>query len=164
MAQVIARRFPDDQDLLSPIDQGATPRSSGVSTQLTPRLLDRDEIGRRLSRLTGWEGDEHRLRRTVALSPDRVRSLRDAVDRIEREVNHHARVEQADGTVTFEVWTHSLDRVTDMDVELARRIDEAVAAIGSSRVKRGHLGHSLSRASGSTAARDRVRIRGAEAG
>jgi pterin-4a-carbinolamine dehydratase len=40
-------------------------------------------------------------------------------------------VEQHGGTVTFEVWTHSLDRVTDMDVQLARRIDEAVEAVGS---------------------------------
>jgi pterin-4a-carbinolamine dehydratase len=33
--------------------------------------------------------------------------------------------------VTFEIRTHSLDRVTDMDVELARRIDEAVCAVGA---------------------------------
>jgi pterin-4a-carbinolamine dehydratase len=46
-------------------------------------------------------------------------------------MSHHARVEQQEGTVTFEVWTHPLDRVTDRDVELARRIDEAVDAVGA---------------------------------
>jgi pterin 4 alpha carbinolamine dehydratase len=68
--------------------------------------------------------------RTAA--PTRVpRPLRDAVARAEREMSHHARVEQQEGTVTFEVWTHPLDRVTDRDVELARRIDEAVDAVGA---------------------------------
>ena len=81
--------------------------------------------------LEGWEGDEHRLRRTVALPPERQRPLRDAVARAEHDMTHHARVEQLQDAVTFEVWTHSLDRVTDMDVELARRIDAAVAAVGS---------------------------------
>ncbi|MEU7813022.1 4a-hydroxytetrahydrobiopterin dehydratase [Pseudonocardia sp. NPDC049154] len=47
-------------------------------------------------------------------------------------LTHHARVEQQQDAVTFELWTHSLDRVTDMDVELARRIDAAIAALGSS--------------------------------
>jgi pterin-4a-carbinolamine dehydratase len=41
-------------------------------------------------------------------------------------------VEEQQGTVTFEVWTHSLDRVTDMDHEFARRINEAVDAVASS--------------------------------
>jgi pterin-4a-carbinolamine dehydratase len=49
-------------------------------------------------------------------------------------MSHHARVEQQEGTVTLEVWTHSLDRVTDMDVEVARRIDEAVDAVGGGGV------------------------------
>jgi pterin-4a-carbinolamine dehydratase len=59
-----------------------------------------------------------------------VPPLRDAAARAEREMSHHAGVEQHEGRVTFEVWTHSLDRVTEMDVELARRIDEAVDTVG----------------------------------
>jgi pterin-4a-carbinolamine dehydratase len=105
-----------------------------VPIGLTPRLLDRGEIERALAALEdweGWEGDEHRLRRTVVLPPERQRPLRDAVARAEHDMTHHARVEQLRDGITFEVWTHSLDRVTDMDVELARRIDAAVAAVGS---------------------------------
>jgi pterin-4a-carbinolamine dehydratase len=132
VAQLIARRLPDSEDLFAPIDQGVPPRGSGVPTRMSPRLLEPDEVERELRRLTGWEGDQRRLRRTVELPPDRVRPLRDAVARAEREMNHHAEVEQEEqGTVTFEVWTHSLDRVTDMDVALARRIDEAVDAVGA---------------------------------
>jgi pterin-4a-carbinolamine dehydratase len=131
VARAIARRLPDADDLFSPVDQGVTPRGSGVPIDLSPRLLERDEVERELGGLTGWDGDERRLRRTVVLPPDRVRPLRDAVARVEQEMTHHARVEQQEGEVTFEVWTHSLDRVTDMDVALARRINEAVERVGS---------------------------------
>jgi pterin-4a-carbinolamine dehydratase len=106
-------------------------KTSGVPTRLSPQLLDRTDVDRELRRLPGWDGDEHRLRRTVELPPDRVRPLRDAVSRAEREMDHKARVEQREGTLTFEVWTHSLDRVTDLDVQLAHRIDEAVETVGS---------------------------------
>jgi pterin-4a-carbinolamine dehydratase len=131
VAGVLARRLPDGEELFSPIDQGVPPRGSGVPIELTPRLLEPDEIDRALATLEGWEGDEHRLRRTVVLPPDRHRPLRDAVARAEQDMTHHARVEHLQDTVTFEVWTHSLDRVTDMDIELARRIDAAIAAVGS---------------------------------
>jgi pterin-4a-carbinolamine dehydratase len=132
VASVLARRLPDSEELFSPIDQGVPPRGSGVPTGLTPRLLERAEIDHALAALEGWEGDEHRLRRTVVLPPERERPLLDAVARAEHDMTHHARVEQLRDAVTFEVWTHSLDRVTDMDVELARRIDAAIAAVGSS--------------------------------
>jgi pterin-4a-carbinolamine dehydratase len=132
MASVLARRLPDSEELLSPIDHGVPPRGSGVPIELTPRLIERNEIDRALAALDGWEGDEHRLRRTVVLPPERQRALRDTVARAEQDMIHHARIENFQNTVAFEVWTHSLDRVTDMDVELARRIDAAVAAVGSS--------------------------------
>jgi pterin-4a-carbinolamine dehydratase len=132
VARVIARRLPDGEELFSPIDQGVPPRGSGVPVGLTPRLLEQGEIERALAALEGWEGDEHRLRRTVVLPPERQRRLRDAVARAERDMTHHARVEQLQDAVTFEVWTHSLVRVSDMDVELARRIDAAIAAVESS--------------------------------
>jgi pterin-4a-carbinolamine dehydratase len=132
LASVLAQRLPDGEELCSPIDQGVPPRGSGVPIELTPRLLERDEIDRALAALESWEGDEHRLRCTVVLPPERQRPLRAAVARAEHDMTHHARVEQLQNEITFEVWTHSLDRVTDMDVELARRIDAAVAAVGSS--------------------------------
>jgi pterin-4a-carbinolamine dehydratase len=132
VARVIARRLPDGEELFSPIDQGVPPRGSGLPVGRTPRLLEQGEIERALAALEGWEGDEHRLRRTVVLPPERQRRLRDAVARAERDMTHHARVEQLQDAVTFEVWTHSLDRVSDMDVELARRIDAAIAAVESS--------------------------------
>jgi pterin-4a-carbinolamine dehydratase len=132
VAAAVARRLPDGEELFSSVDQGVPPRGSGVPIELTPVLLEQDEIDRALAAMEGWAGDERRLRRTVVLPSDRHRPLRDAVARIEQDMIHHARVDEAGGALTFEVWTHSLDRVTDMDVELARRIDAAIAAIGSS--------------------------------
>jgi pterin-4a-carbinolamine dehydratase len=132
LASVLAERLPDGEELFSPINQGVPPRRSGVPIGLTPRLLEPGEIDRALAALEGWEGDVHRLRRTVVLPPERQRPLRAAVARAEQDMTHHARVEELRDAITFEVWTHSLDRVTDMDLELARRIDAVIAAVGSS--------------------------------
>lgn len=131
LAEVLARLLPDGAELSAPIDQGVPPRGSGVPTESTPRVLKRDEIDRALVALENWEGDEGRLRRTVVLPADRHRPLRDAVARAEQEMVHHAHVDEQQDAVTFEVWTHSLGRVTDLDVELAGRIDAAIAAVGS---------------------------------
>jgi hypothetical protein len=68
LAQAIARRLPDGQDLFSSLDQGVTPRGSGVPTGMNPQLLepdDRTELGV----LAGWDGDQRRLRRTVVIPP-----------------------------------------------------------------------------------------------
>jgi hypothetical protein len=46
LAQAIARRLPDGQDLFSSLDQGVTPRGSGVPTGMNPQLLEPDEIER----------------------------------------------------------------------------------------------------------------------
>jgi Uncharacterized conserved protein (DUF2267) len=104
-ASVLARRLPNAEELFSPIDQGVPPRGSGVPIGLTPRLLERAEIDRALAALEGWEGDVHRLRRTVVLPPERHRPLRDAVARVEHDMTHDARVEQLRDEITFEVWS-----------------------------------------------------------
>ena len=131
-ADVIKAAVPDGaDDLLSPLGQGPAPRGSAVPTTASPRMLDDDEVSRELSRLTGWTGERHRLRRTVALPADRIRPLLDQVDRAQRDLDHHATVEHDADGVTFTVWTHTLGVVTDLDVALAARIDDAVRRVGS---------------------------------
>ena len=98
---------------------------------MSPRPLGDDEVRRELSRLSGWTGDRHRIRRTVTLPPDRVRVLLDHVDEAQRELNHHAQIDERPDGVHFTVWTHTVDAVTDYDLALAGRIDEAVDAVGS---------------------------------
>jgi pterin-4a-carbinolamine dehydratase/uncharacterized protein (DUF2267 family) len=127
----ITERVPGADDLMQPVGQGMAPRGAAVPTEEKPRLLDADEIERALAAMPGWTGDQHRLSRTVGIPADRTRPLLTAVRRAEDDLHHNATVEEEPDGITFHVWTHSLGRVTDMDLELARRIDDAVAAVGS---------------------------------
>ena len=130
-ADAIGRALPDAADLLTPINDGMAPTGSAVPIDADPVLLTQEEIERRLQALVGWQGDTHRLERVVSLPEDHVEPLVQLVHRAEQELVHHARIECERGDVTFRVWTHSLDRVTDLDLELADRINQAVERVGS---------------------------------
>ena len=126
------RRHVPDPGLLASAGRGrAARRGAAAEARRQPRPLGADELERELAGMPGWTGDTRRLRRSVSLPQDRVRPLLDRVARAESELNHHARVVQATEGVVFELWTHAVDRVTDLDLDLARRIDEAVRAVGS---------------------------------
>lgn len=91
-----------------------------------PTDLTREEVERALLRLPGWSGDDRRIRRTVQLPPEIEAEVRERVAEVEGELNHHAQTENGpDGTV-FTLWTHTRDRVTDLDLQLATRIHEIV--------------------------------------
>ncbi|GAB3004472.1 4a-hydroxytetrahydrobiopterin dehydratase [Amycolatopsis acidiphila] len=96
-----------------------------------PVPLSDEEVRRALCRLTGWTGDRSAISRTVALPADRHTPLVNRVQREARELNDHAHVEREDATVTFTLTTGRPGKVTDRDVRLAVRIDEAVAEVGS---------------------------------
>lgn len=96
-----------------------------------PAPLTPEELAAELRRHPRWSGDVHRLTRTVALPADRMPPLVGAVERAARELNHRVRTEHADGSVTFTLRTGSVDAVTSLDIDLAERIDDAVAAVGS---------------------------------
>jgi pterin-4a-carbinolamine dehydratase/uncharacterized protein (DUF2267 family) len=130
-AGAIGRALPDAADLLTPINDGLAPRGSAVPIDRQPVLLTLEEIQRRLQTLVGWRGDTHRLERVVSLPEDHVEPLVTLVHRAEQELVHHAQIERERGDVTFRVWTHSLDRVTDLDLELADQINRAVERVGS---------------------------------
>lgn len=94
-----------------------------------PRRILPDELGTRLRELEDWSGDCHRITRTVLLPQERIEPLRKRVDRAEQELDHHVRVEPVEGGVRFVAWTKSIDAVTEMDIDLAARIDTAVAEV-----------------------------------
>lgn len=131
IVQRITQRLPGAQDLLVSSTDDTAMRDSAVPAGQTPGLLTKEELQQELAQMPAWEGDETRLRRTVGLPSERILPLLNAVHRAESELNHHARTEETSDGVMFEVSTHSMGRVTDMDVALARRIDHAVATIGS---------------------------------
>jgi 4a-hydroxytetrahydrobiopterin dehydratase len=89
-----------------------------------PPRLSPDEISAALHGLPAWSGDGDGLRRTVELA-----SFRDAVDAIvaiadvAEEMDHHPDVDLRWRTLHLSVVTHSAGGVTDLDLQLARRID-----------------------------------------
>jgi 4a-hydroxytetrahydrobiopterin dehydratase len=90
------------------------------------RPLSAAEVAAVLPALDDWIGDTGRLSRTVVT--DDVDGLLARVAAVEAELDHHAAVERESGVVTFRLWTHVRDAVTALDVELAQRIDDLVAA------------------------------------
>lgn len=96
-----------------------------------PNRLTRDEIAAALRDLPEWSGDVRRLRRTISLPADRATPLLNAITSAERQANHPAHIERHGDELTVTVWTRSLNAVTDLDTDLAGRINQAIDAIGS---------------------------------
>jgi 4a-hydroxytetrahydrobiopterin dehydratase len=88
-----------------------------------PRLSD-DELSAALDGLPLWAGDGGGLRRTVELP-----TFRDAVAAIvaiadvAEEMDHHPDVDLRWRTLHLSLVSHSAGGVTELDLELARRID-----------------------------------------
>lgn len=83
--------------------------------------LSPDDIARALTDLPHWRGDTTRLVRTV--QPRDLWTLLEHVADAEAELDHHTVVDLEAGTVTFTLWSHVCDAVTEVDVALARRLD-----------------------------------------
>jgi 4a-hydroxytetrahydrobiopterin dehydratase len=86
------------------------------------------ELQRALEDLPGWHGDTRRISRTVR--PDDLWSLLERVAAAEAEMHHHTVVDLDAGTVTFTLWTHVRDAVTDADLALARRLNDVLDPAG----------------------------------
>ena len=89
-----------------------------------PPRLSPDEIAAALHRLPLWSGDGDGLRRTIELP-----SFRDAVAAVvaiadvAEEMDHHPDVDLRWRTLHLTLVSHSAGGVSDLDLELARRID-----------------------------------------
>jgi uncharacterized protein (DUF2267 family)/pterin-4a-carbinolamine dehydratase len=126
-AEAVRGGLPEDfLDLFAAPGDGPPPDRAATAALPEPTDLTAGEVSAALAGLPGWTGDDHALERTVILPPGIGQELRDRISRVEQEMNHHAMVEErGDGTV-FRVWTHARGVVTDLDVELARRISEVI--------------------------------------
>ena len=89
-----------------------------------PPRLDADAVARALADLPLWSGDADGLRRTVELP-----SFRDAVAAIvaiadvAEAMDHHPDVDLRWRTLHLVLVSHSAGGVSELDLELARRID-----------------------------------------
>lgn len=90
-------------------------------------LLDKDRIDTALESLPGWYYDDNKLVKQVPVADDSHNSLEKSVMEVADELNHHPEVERAPGVLRFQLWTHSAGGVTEKDVELAARIDQALS-------------------------------------
>jgi 4a-hydroxytetrahydrobiopterin dehydratase len=90
------------------------------------KLLDDTAIDEALASLPGWHRVDDTIVKDVAVEDDGADNLLAAVSKVADEMDHHPDVARSNGSVRFTLWTHSAGGVTDKDVELAARIDQAV--------------------------------------
>jgi 4a-hydroxytetrahydrobiopterin dehydratase len=96
------------------------------------RLLDPDELARQLGELPGWSGDTRSISRTVAApSFPSALAIVAEVGEVAEELDHHPDIDIRWRTLLFGLSTHSAGGVTQLDIELAHRIDAAATAHGA---------------------------------
>jgi 4a-hydroxytetrahydrobiopterin dehydratase len=90
-----------------------------------PTLLSAAEITAALSGLPGWSGGPDGIERavTAATFADGIR-LVDAVAVAADAADHHPDIDIRWRTVTFRLSTHSAGGVTELDLALARKINQ----------------------------------------
>lgn len=96
------------------------------------RLLDDSEISRQVADLAGWSVEDKSLRRTYEF-PDFPTAI-DAVDQIAvdaEEMNHHPDIDIRWRTLRFTLSTHSEGGLTQLDIELAHRIQSVANDLGA---------------------------------
>ncbi len=89
-----------------------------------PPRLSPDEVTTALRDLPLWSGDVAGLHRTVQLPSFRAAVARIvAIADVAEEMDHHPDVDLRWRTLHLRLSTHSAGGVTDLDLQLARRID-----------------------------------------
>ncbi|MBL1090981.1 4a-hydroxytetrahydrobiopterin dehydratase [Streptomyces sp. NPDC001739] len=102
-----------------------------MGAQVEP--LGEKEIEERLAELPGWSVEDDRLHRGYHFPghlPAAVMVIH--IARIQEELDHHADLTLGYNRLTVAVNTHSIGgKVTDLDFQLARRIEEIAGAHGA---------------------------------
>jgi 4a-hydroxytetrahydrobiopterin dehydratase len=94
--------------------------------------LDEDEVARQLVTLDAWSGDVDVLRRTYTF-PDFLTCVRgvDEIAVVAESMNHHPDLNIRWRTLHVTVSTHDAGGVTQLDFELAHRMNEIARALGA---------------------------------
>jgi pterin-4a-carbinolamine dehydratase len=97
-----------------------------------PAPLSGDEVRAALDRLPRWSGDQRALTRTIALPPDNLARVLERLADLKRELGRGPKISRdGDGTATLTVRTGSVEAVTAGDIDLARRVDDAIDEAGA---------------------------------
>lgn len=90
-------------------------------------LLNPDALHHNLDQLDGWSGTTSGIRKTYALADERAaEAFIQRVARLADAMNHHPEVDHHGESVTLTLVTHSAGGVTQLDLDLAQRIEEAL--------------------------------------
>lgn len=87
------------------------------------RKSGEDELRRALDRLPRWSGSVDSITRHVQLSDSKAESLAERVREAARDVGHECDVERTGGALRFRLTTPEAGGVTELDIDLAKRID-----------------------------------------
>jgi 4a-hydroxytetrahydrobiopterin dehydratase len=95
-------------------------------------LLSDAQVAEALAGLEGWHGNGKAISRTVKAEsfPAGIR-LVDAVAEVAESLDHHPDIDIRWTSITFTCATHSKGGVTELDLDLARRINDLVQAMGA---------------------------------
>lgn len=91
-----------------------------------PTLLDDELVADTLRSLPGWQGGPAKIWRDVHLDATQGLELRRQVQVDADAMDHHPVVEPVEGGLRFELWTHSVGGVTELDISLASHISDLV--------------------------------------
>lgn len=100
---------------------------------MPPEPLSQKEVEDRLTELPGWSVHDGLLTRSYRLASHfAATGLVVHVAQIQEELGHHSDLTLGYDTVTLAVRTHSAGgALTDLDFELARRVQESAPAHGA---------------------------------
>ncbi|MFF1374900.1 4a-hydroxytetrahydrobiopterin dehydratase [Streptomyces sp. NPDC058308] len=100
---------------------------------MSPEPLSQKEIEDRLAELPGWSLEGDRITRSYRLgSHFAATGLVVHIAQTQEELNHHSDLTLGYNTVALAVHTHSAGgALTDLDLELARRVEKLAAAHGA---------------------------------
>jgi pterin-4a-carbinolamine dehydratase len=103
-----------------------------------PAELTDEDVRTLLRRLPEWTGNRHRLSREVA-PPDYVADqLLRRLHQLELSAGRRAVVTpQPDGSYRIDVWTHSEDLVTDLDVPFVLAVEDLIEQVLGQRQRTG---------------------------
>jgi 4a-hydroxytetrahydrobiopterin dehydratase len=93
-------------------------------------LLSAEAVATAIGALDDWTGNTAAITRTASLPtfPAAI-AVVDEVARAAEQANHHPDIDIRWRNVTFSCSTHSAGGVTELDIDLARRIDQIIAAM-----------------------------------
>jgi uncharacterized protein (DUF2267 family) len=109
------------------------PDAASEGAQGRPQPVESDELQRVLGQeLTEWSGDLTGIQRTVSLPSDHLDLLLERMRGVERDTGQRLRIlERTPTSLTVRARNETQEVVTEIDLDLAARFDDVVAAVGS---------------------------------